>query len=306
MKTVLILYEKDSGRDILKGSPRFEDFYQYAKKHGLLFCRAPISSFDKKTGLFKRAQFFNADWFFKKNVQPDLVFDKTTFYTDKRLAQKRKLISNNYIFVNDLQLSELLSNKWLTYKCFKNFSPLAFLISSKKDLSKIKKLSSAKVILKPFKGSGGKGIKIFKKTQAKPIKYPFVAQELIEIKKGIKNFVSGAHDLRIMFANNHPFHAYLRIPKKNTLIANTSQGGKIRVVPMKNLPRSVWPFLTKIKNKLKKYPTKLYSIDIIIDDNQKPWIIELNSRPGIVLEKEEFAYKENYYNNLIKFFKTSL
>lgn len=303
MKTVLILYNKDAASNSGLGAEGFEDLYSYAKNKDILFCRAPIASFNEKTNLFNQVQFFDEEWFFKKNIKPDLVYDKTPFYMEKDLIKKRELISKHCVFYNDLKLSELLSNKWLTYKAFKRFSPKAFLISGKKDLWKIKRLSSAKIILKPLAESGGKGIKIFSKNNFKPLEYPFIVQELIEVKKGIKGFAIGAHDLRIMVINERPFYSYLRIPKKNSLISNLSQGGKIKVIPFENLPKTVFPVIKKIQKKLKKYKIKLYSIDMILDDNRTPWIIEMNSRPGIILARGELKYRKYFFDALINFFK---
>jgi glutathione synthase/RimK-type ligase-like ATP-grasp enzyme len=303
--TVLILYDKDR-KNSVKIPSAYEDFYRYSKKENVVFCRAKISSFDKKTGFFKKAQFYDKVWFFKKDVRPDLVFDKSPFFSDAKLMAVRKIIAKRYPFYNTLDFSKLLSDKWLTYKAFSMFSPKAVLISKRSDLKKIKSLTSRKIIVKPLKGSGGKGIEIFEKESTKPTRYPCLAQELIEVKKGIKGFASGAHDLRIMIRNEEFFYSFLRIPQKNKLISNLSQGGTVRVVPKKKLPRSIFPFIKKIQKKLKKYKIKLYSVDVIIDDNYQPWIIEMNSRPGITLEREELPYRKYFYDNLINFFKKAL
>ena len=302
-KTILILFDKSTNGKSTASLGEYESMYHRFEKKGIHLCRAPISAFDKKRGLFKYAQFFDGHWVFKNNIRPDIIFDKSPFHIKEKPALVRKSIADRFPFYNSLALSKLLSDKWLTYETFKEFSPKAVLISNKNDLNKIKKLPSSKIIIKPLTGSGGKGILIFDKSRPITLKYPFLAQELIEIKKGIKGFVSGAHDLRIMIINERPFYSYLRIPEKNKLISNLSQGGTIRVVPFNKLPRTILPFLKKIQKKLEKYGDKLYSIDMILDDNKKPWIIELNSRPGITLEKEELKYEDYFFDNLIKFWK---
>jgi hypothetical protein len=303
-KTVLILFGKNRKNKLAKILTEYEDLYAYGDSRGIVFCRTPISYFDEKNKVFKRAQFFvDGEWVWKKNIIPDIVYDKSPFYLDKKLMRKREKISFAYPFYNSLKLSELLSNKWFSYKEFEDFSPKAVLVSGKKDFGKIKSLSSARVIIKPLTGSGGKGIEIFDKDKVNAKNYPFFAQELVEARRGIDGFVRGAHDLRVIVINEKPFYAFLRIPQKNSLIANLSKGGKIKVVLLKKLPASVFSFIAKIRKKLRKYGNKLYSIDMIIDDSGKPWIIEMNSRPGIILEKEELAYREYFFNNLINFFK---
>ena len=301
MKTVLILYNKTDKAETTPSMKKYENLYKHAKKRGVALSRAPISAFDKETGLFKRAQFFDGRWSIKKNIRPDLVYDKSPFHIEERFSATRKLIASRYPFYNSLGLSELLSDKWMTYQTFKKFSPKAFLISNKDDLKKMAKLSSSRIIIKPLTGSGGEGILIFEKGHPIHLKYPFLAQELIEVKKGIKNFVSGPHDLRVIIINEKPFYSFLRIPEKNKLISNLSQGGTIRVVPLDKLPRIIFPFLEKIQKKLRRYGEKLYSIDMILDDNGRPWIIELNSRPGLILEKEELPYQEYFFDNVINF-----
>jgi glutathione synthase/RimK-type ligase-like ATP-grasp enzyme len=304
IKTVLILYDKNNKSKGDNFPIKYESLYKHAEKKGALFCRASIASFDEKNKIFKKAQFFDGKhWSFKKNIAPDIIYDKSNFYVKKGLALKRKMISQNYPFYNPLKLSELLSNKWMTYKEFKDFSPKAFLISGKKDLPKIKKLSSEKVILKPLTGSGGKGIKIFNKDKIVPVKYPFFCQELIEVKKRSASFAGGAHDLRVIMINEKPFYSFLRIPKENKLISNLSQGGSVKVIPLKKLPKSIFPFVKKIQKSLRKYGKKIYSIDMIVDDNKRPWIIEMNSRPGIILEKEELPYQKYFFDNLVNFFQ---
>ena len=309
-KIVLTLYDRNGRDETAKSLSKYEDLYKYAEKKNIIFCRAPISSFDAAGKFFKRAQFFDGTrWLFRKNIIPDIVFDKTPYYLDKKyyldrkLMSKRRAISAAYPFYNSLELSELLSNKWLTCEEFKNFSPKALLIYSRNDLEKINELSSKKIIVKPISGSGGKGIKIFDKCKIGRVRYPFFAQELVEVKKGVPGFVKGAHDLRVIIANEKPFYSFLRIPQKNKLISNLSHGGSVRVVPLEKLPTSIMPFIKKIQKKIRKYKTKLYSVDMIIDDNQRPWIIEMNSRPGILLEKEELPYREYFFDNLINFFK---
>ena len=133
------------------------------------------------------------------------------------------------------------------------------------------------------------------------MQYPFIAQELIET-NGYKKWVKGAHDLRVMIINETPFHSFLRIPPKGKLIANLSQGGKIKLVNPKELPASLHDIMDVVSKKLKRFDKKMYAIDFIFDKNEKPWIIELNSRPGIALEKEELPIRIDYYNNLINFY----
>ncbi|PIR73652.1 MAG: hypothetical protein COU40_01385 [Candidatus Moranbacteria bacterium CG10_big_fil_rev_8_21_14_0_10_35_21] len=303
-KIVLILFKPTKKISL---NTQYNDFYAYAEKKDILLCRAPIDAYNLKDKNFRQAQFFhNKKWLWKKDITPDLIYDKSPFYLPEKLAKIRKIISSHYLFINNLAFSKLLSDKWLTYKKLPAFSPKTILIEKKSDLKKIQTLSSEKIILKPLWGSGGKGIFICLKNKPKELRPPFIAQELIEVKRGLKGFVSGVHDLRIMIMGKTPFYSYLRLPKKNHLISNLSQGGKIKVIPITKLPKFIFPFLNKIQKKLTSYGKNLYSVDLIIDDDKKPWIIELNSRPGLILEKEELPFREYFYDNLINFFNKTI
>jgi len=155
--------------------------------------------------------------------------------------------------------------------------------------------------LKPVTGSGGMGIKVVPKDDIGRMPYPFLAQEFIE-SNGYKNFTGGAHDLRVMVINEMPFHSFLRIPPKGKLLANLSQGGRIKLLDVKKLPQSLRAILAEVSEKLKRFNKKMYAVDFIFDKDGKPWIIELNSRPGIALEKEELPVKDAYYDSLINFY----
>ena len=282
---------------------RSEDMYSYLGSKGLIFCRGFVGDYVANRRMFKKALFLEkGKWIWKNNIVPDLIYDRSLFTINKKLTNKRKKMEKDFPYLNNLKLSELFSNKWLTYKKFQKYSPKTVLIKNSRDFSEIKKLKSSEIIMKPIFGSGGDGIKISVKEKAKPIKFPFIAQELICATKGIPGLVKGPHDLRMMMAGEKLFHAFLRIPPKGKFIANLACGSKIKVVSPEDIPESVKKVLKDVVKSLKTSKKKLYAIDFIIDDNGKAWIIEINSRPGIILEKAELPYRKKYYNNLLNFF----
>lgn len=300
MKIILTLYSQNFPEKMKK---RSEDLYVFLEKRGIVLCRGFVFDYDNKGVVFKKALFFRkGEWIWLPNIKPDLVYDRSLWKIRKGWQATRKIIAKEFSFINDLKLNKLLTNKWLTYNKFKEFSPKTVLISGKKELKKIKGLDTELVILKPLFGSRGVGIKIFPKKEIGKIEFPCVAQNLISTTKGISGLVKGPHDLRVIMADEKIIHSFLRMPRKGMLIANLAQGGTLKLVSEKKLPASVKIIIKSVSNKLKKYPKKLYSIDFIIDNNQKPWIIELNSRPSLVLDKEELANRESYYKNLKKFF----
>jgi glutathione synthase/RimK-type ligase-like ATP-grasp enzyme len=174
------------------------------------------------------------------------------------------------------------------------------LIKTKKDLQALSKIRSSKVVLKPLTGSGGEGVEIADKIKISRTGFPFLIQEFIKT-EGVPGIVKGPHDIRVIMRNEEPFYSFVRIPPRGKFIANLAEGGRIRVLDIKELPKSVNEVINFVSNKLKKFKKKLYAVDFIFDNEGGAWILEMNSRPGITLEKEEQRYKDIFYGNLMKF-----
>lgn len=281
--------------------------YEFLRKEGIVFCRGLIGDYDKKTNTFINATFFeNGKWQEKNNVKPDIIYDKSTFNVNKSLLDLRDDIRKRNRFVNELKFSELLTDKWETYKTFIEFSPRTVLIEKTADKKKIQTLKSEKVILKPRFGAKGNGIIVCLKKEIDSVETSYIAQEFIETKSGISGIVSGPHDLRIMLKNEKPFHAFVRIPAPGKEVSNAAAGGKVVYVPLEKIPESAWSIVENVCRKLKRFKNKLFTIDLIFDDGGKPWILELNSHPGMTLEDAEVVNKEAYYNAFVEFFKEAI
>ena len=299
MKTILTLYSQPFPPKMLKVS---EDFYTYAQNQGLTICRGFVIDFDSQNNVFKKALFFeNKNWIWKENIRPDFIHDRSLHYLKEPMFSLKKIIEASFPFFNKIELSEIMTNKWLTYETFSEFSPKMVLVEKPSDLEKVNSLPTDRIILKPVHGSGGMGIRIATKNSVGEMPYPFLAQELIET-TGYKDWVKGAHDLRVMLVNDVPFHSFLRIPPEGELIANLSRGGRIKLISPDDLPQNLLDVLTVVSKKLERFDKKMYAIDFIFDNSGKPWIIEMNSRPGIALEKEELPVRIDYYNHLINFY----
>jgi glutathione synthase/RimK-type ligase-like ATP-grasp enzyme len=302
MKTILMLNDCN-GRDDLSGKLKkgYEDVYSYFFDRGIVLCRSPIIFYDKDKKKFKMAQFFDGQkWRWKENIVPDLIYDKSRFFIEKNKMELRQRIERDFPFLNPLKLSEMLSDKWQTYLNFKKYSPGTILIKTKKDLQALSKIRSSKVVLKPLTGSGGEGVEIADKIKISRTGFPFLIQEFIKT-EGVPGIVKGPHDIRVIMRNEEPFYSFVRIPPRGKFIANLAEGGRIRVLDIKELPKSVNEVINFVSNKLKKFKKKLYAVDFIFDNEGGAWILEMNSRPGITLEKEEQRYKDIFYGNLMKF-----
>ena len=313
MKTILILFNGKSLNAPQIHSLGYNALYNYFAKNNIELCRAPISHYNPQKNDFKEAQFFiNNEWIIKTNIVPDMVYDKSKYAISIPEKQTRKLIENNNVFYNSLQLSKLLSDKLLTFNSFKQFSATTVLLTNVSDIQKIKQLNTSRIIIKPLSKSGGEGIYITQKTTAetdiiKNDSFPILAQDFIDSSTVNNSFVKGCHDIRVIIRNNTPFYVFARIPQKGKFIANVSQGASLNVIPIQDLLNdpTVHRFIHAIMKSVNKLNTtkKLYAIDFMFDNDNNLWLIEMNSRPGLILEKSETSYQSEFYKNLLKFFK---
>jgi len=185
MKTILILFDGDTSNSPSKNPLGYSALYTYFAKNNIILCRAPISCYDIHTNTFTKAQFFiNDEWLWKENITPDIVYDKSPYYTDADKMQCRQIIANDYTFYNNLSLSKVLSNKALTFDSFEEFSAKTVTINTPDEIDKITKLTTSDIIIKPLSQSGGTGIFISEKehVQTNIISnniFPILAQEFI-------------------------------------------------------------------------------------------------------------------------------
>lgn len=313
MKKVLILFSGESKESLKTSKSRigYASLYSFLKNNNIETCRSSLSFYDKENKIFKEAQFFeNGEWIWKKDIMPDLVYDKTRFGLSEDEIKIRKIIEKDFNFYNSLKLSELMSNKALTYEFLKEFSPNSVVIYNLNDFKKIENLKTDKIIIKPLGNCGGEGIFISKKNSVeKDLKkeiLPVIIQEFIDSSKVKNEFLEGNHDIRIIVINKNPFYCFARFPQKDKFLANIAQGGSLKVLNVEKLLKNdkIKEFVFSVINRIDEIDNnrKLYAIDFMIDNNEKVWLIELNSRPGLVLEKEEKEYKEIFYNGLIALF----
>lgn len=301
----MIILTLFSSKLITENDSKTEDMYDALKGKGIVFCRGLIKDYDQQRGLFLKARFFEDNaWIEKENIRPEIVYDKSNYNINDNFFEIRNKISENYKFVNELEFSRILTDKWETYNLFPEFSPKTLLIENENDQSRIDLLNSDKIILKPRFGSKGEGILICEKAELyhTHTTFPYIAQELIVAKKGIQNVAIGLHDLRIMMKNEKPFHVSVRTPAPGKFMPNIAQGGAIANVGFEMVPDTAWFIVREVCKRFKDYKYKLFTIDLIFDDNGRPWILELNSHPGMTLENGEKENSKAYYQAFADFF----
>ncbi|MFA5926113.1 MAG: hypothetical protein WC831_04215 [Parcubacteria group bacterium] len=273
--------------------------------------RSSYEWYNYKKHIFKYSWVFegkNANWKRVYNIKPDLIFDKTK--ANAEAYYRKELMREKFLFFNNLEFTKLIDDKLTTSLLFEKWCKKSWLITDKKNLCSIlNKIKTERVVLKPLIESGGQGVQILKKkdvNKSAKINGPYLAQEFIDSSGGVPGFSKGTHDLRLVFVNNKFIYSYTREPKKGGLLANLAQGGSLNIVPKNKLPRSLSPAV-KYANKLfETFCPRIFCIDFMFDENKKPWIVELNSMPGLFFTPAEKSSMIRVYNELLKIFKGEL
>ncbi len=227
---------------------------------------------------------FDKSWKKINKCKFDLVYDKFDYSKFEKNLRKR-LNRKNLVF-NEPTFGIICKDKLLTSIIFPKLCKQAFL--ARENMNKIiKKIKSNRVIVKPRFGQCSKGIKVLKKNDLKQIKLGdnYLVQSFIDSSKGIprNEKINTTHDLRVHVVNGKLNHSFVRIPAKNkAFCTNVKDGGQEIQMKMKDVPYEVKKAVKKIDKVFEKsFPTRIYSADFAIEKN-KPWLIELNSKPSFV------------------------
>lgn len=316
MKKVLILFGKSDWKKAKPFSNKdyqysYEYFYSLCRENGIQMYRASYEWYDYEKNIFKHAWIFEGEggnWKKVDDIKPDLIYDKTkarmeTYY-------KKELIGEHYPLINDQIFTRLIDDKLTTSLIFDQWSKKSWIINSKEDLELVlPKISSEKIVLKPLCESGGKGIEVLNKGEAlkkTDIQKNYIVQEFIDSSGGVPGVSQNMHDLRLVFVNDKIIYSYIREPKEGSYLANLAQGGKLIIVPKEKLPESINPIVEKANEAFITFDPRIFSLDLMFDENGKPWIVELNSMPGLYFTPEEKPYMAEMYQELLKVFKKKL
>jgi len=316
MKKVLILFGKSNWT---KSRPfdnqdymySYEYFYGLCRKNGIQMYRASYEWYDYKKHVFKYAWVFqskDAHWKRVYNVRPDLIYDKTKARLE--VYYKKELIAQNYAFINDLNFTRIIDDKFTTSILFKKWSKKSWFIKNLSELKKVLRfLKSEKIVIKPNSESGGRGIQIINKSLALKkaiVDREYLVQEFIDSSRGVPGVSHSLHDLRLVCVNEKIVYAYIREPKKGSYLANLAQGGSLIIVPINKLPASLQPIVSHANTIFKTFNPRIYSIDFMFDKKRRPWVVELNSMPGLYFTPDEKPYMVKMYKELISVFQKRL
>lgn len=264
--------------------------------------KAYLSRYDfynkRNRKLRKAWTFEDGKWKVEKDKKVDLFYYHGKTRGIKEECKKvQKLI--NLPTINHLELEQVCDDKLLTYNIFPELSPKTFVVNDFYELQRIiYYIKSNKVVLKPRYGSNGKGIVILDKNQLKNgIKKDTIVQEFIDSSNGILG-MKIVHDLRVIIVDGKINHAYIRTPKKGSMLCNAHLGARKIFLKNEEIPSSIIRKVKIIDSHFKHYGPRAYSADFAVDENNKPWLIELNSKPGMLFYDDAPHLRVKYYDKL--------
>lgn len=312
-KTVLVLYTAHHPSlttpfSDLKYQTCYETLYTLAEEMGLHICRAPIIWYDAQRNIFERTWEYTAGaWRITGPVKPDLIFDRTNSSSEN--DPLRKQLIEHYPFIDDPEFTRFANNKYETSRRLPQyFKPYQKITRADQWQFFLDSFPGKQVVIKPIVGSGGKGVFIVEKEAARSLElhFPVIAQEFIDSSRGIPGITSGNHDLRLVFIGDELIYSYIRIPQPGSFLANIAQGGSMVIVPNDKLPATLNPIIQDVQKVFSAFPQKIYTIDLMFDENFRPWIIEFNTMPGMYFPSSERATMIRVYTRLLKELQKSI
>lgn len=219
--------------------------------------------------IFNGASFVRSD----SPLQVGVIYDKGHFVGDAGAN-----------LLNDAELDAICTSKSRTWELFQSDCPRTIEVHTPAMLSDaLEKLSGKLIVAKPVDGEEGHGVLIGSKEEVSRYiaSFPYLIQEYIDTTGGIPNITEGAHDFRIVSINGEPIIAFVRTPPPGSYLANVSQGGSTIEVPINDIPEEALKIFTNVDGVLKRFPRRVYSLDMGRDANGRWMIIELNSKPAL-------------------------
>lgn len=294
----------------------YEYFYSICRKNEIDVYRASYDWYDYKNKIFKYAWIFdtkNKKWKRAYNIKPDLVYDKTKSIPEAFMKISR--IRADYPFFNCMEFSKIVDDKFVISMLFPEWCKKNKLIRDAKDLSRAfeKMPANKKLVLKPVNLSGGENVFIGTKKEimagikkAKIKVADWMLQDFIDSSNGIPGVMRGVHDLRLVLIDEKISYSYYRKPASGSLLANLAQGGSMEIVPINKLPQNLFPIIKKANMLFSGFEHKIYALDVMFDREQRPWIVELNSMPGMYFAKGQEDIRNRFYGDLVCVFKSLL
>lgn len=227
-------------------------------------------------GVLEKAWIYDGDWRKVEDISVEGVFDK--FHFDEETKKLKKKIDSDVGILNNPDLEELCKDKLMTYRKFGDKIPESRKFTREDAQEMLERFG--KIVLKPRFAFGGKGIHIIEEGEDIPeVEDDYIVQRFVDSSSGVEGIIDGTHDLRAIIVDNELKAGYVRYSEDGE-ISNVSQGGSKHAVSPENFPDSAFELIEDVNEEI-DYEPCLFSVDMFFDEDGNPWIVELNSKPGI-------------------------
>ncbi|WP_449405403.1 ATP-grasp domain-containing protein [Methanococcus aeolicus] len=181
----------------------------------------------------------------------------------------------NIKIINNSDSIETCQNKYLTYLKLKEVMPKSFLTYAN-DFKNVENELKANnfnfpVVVKPIYGGYGNGV--LKVNNLGELNNIFELLKNNGNELFVQELLDFKHDIRAFVINNKIICAMERIPSNNDWRANYSRGAKIKEFKLNKDTEKL------ILNSVKKIGANIVGVDVLIDKNNKPYILEMNITP---------------------------
>lgn len=211
------------------------------------------------------------------------------------------------LIINHPELERFCGDKVKIAQVFEDISPKTKAINSYQEyIDTVKEwgfIPEDKIVLKKNFLYGGHGVNILPIQEISQSLYEnwqdVLVQEFVDSSVGISGLVEGLHDIRVVTINGEPVYSFIRTPRAGSFLANVSQGGTEKAVPLAMLPQELLVLVDRVNKKLIQYKPSIFAADFF---NSKDGfkLVELNSRPA-VCDPTQSPETRNYIDKIIQF-----
>lgn len=229
----------------------------------------------------KKAWHWNGDkWEQVHDIPLEGVYDKYRYDSETRKLKEE--IASELPVLNDPELEYICKDKLETYRLFPEHVPETVIATEPNAEKMLEK--HERIVFKPRYGAAGKGVEIIDSLDefdepGEPEEY--IIQQFIST-EGIPSLgVEGPHDMRTHVVNGELLEGnYVRVPREG-LISNVSRGGNQMYIDNEDIPEEAKDIIDDIADMFEEYEPNIFAVDFMFDDDGKPWMVELNSKPGM-------------------------
>lgn len=273
--------EKPFGKDYQNRD--YQSYSEIAERKGLELFYGHYSWYEN--GELKKAfRWTGSEWEMVSDISLDGAFDKFPF--NEETEQVKKTLNSNLPVVNDFELEKFCKDKLRSAEEFPELFPDTASEEFLDDMIE----EHGKVVVKPRFGHGGEDVHIVESSEGLELRdeVEYIVQKFVEASEVPLPGVEGKqHDLRIVFVDNKPVYTYVRTPQDEEEVSNVAEDGSITYIDLEDVPEEVMDAANEVSERLEGYRPCLFSVDFIVSEEGRPYVLELNSKPGMYFSDSE-------------------